>query len=158
MSWTEIWITYLNPIASFILGSGIVGLISKFLANTTLNKLYNKKNLEAMSKKVVDNVVAQPVKIEIKDEIDKHLEKINKAYAEQINELKNCIKSYNKVFKGIAELFDDSYAISTEKKENLKKAINEVDETTYTIDNSQEIVIKLEQKPIETKNTSTIKR
>lgn len=159
MSWTEIWITYLQPIVTFVLGSGIVGIISKALANNTLNKLYNKKNLEAMSKKVVDNVVAQPVKIQIEDKIDKHLDKINKANEKQINELKLCIKAYNKVFKGIAELFDDSYAISQDKKDTLKNAINEIDKMDVETADNKEIVVKLEQKEqVETTKATAIKR
>lgn len=164
MSWTEIWVTYLQPIVAFLVGSGAVAFISRFLANGTLNKLYNKRNLENMSKKVVDNVVAKPIKIDIEDKVDKHLEKIDNAFKKENAELRAVIKAQNNVFKAISNLFKNSYAINDSDREALDKAIEEADNiaNTDSAANDQQLIVQIEQKNntsvAEKTTTNSIKR
>ena len=165
MSWTEIWVTYLQPIVAFLVGSGEVAFISRFLANSTLNKLYNKRNLENMSKKVVDNVVAKPIKIDIEDKVDKHLEKIDNTFKKENAELRAVIKAQNNVFKAISNLFKNSYAINDSDREALDKAIEEADNIVNADNNTasdQQLIVQIEQKNntsvAEKTTTNSIKR
>lgn len=165
MSWTEIWVTYLQPIVAFLVGSGAVAFISRFLANCTLNKLYNKRNLENMSKKVVDNVVAKPIKIDIEDKVDKHLEKIDNTFKKENAELRAVIKAQNNVFKAISNLFKNSYAINDSDREALDKAIEEADNIVNADNNTvndQQLIVQIEQKNntsvAEKTTTNSIKR
>lgn len=161
MTWTEIWINYLQPIVAFLIGSGIMGLIAKMLANGTFNKLYNKKNVEKVTKDIVDKVAVTPFKIDIEDKVETHLKTILEANKKEINELKSIIKAQNNVFKRIAELFNESYAISEETKNNLKNAIEEVEQVAYVEkEEDKQIVVNIQPKNTEQKveKKTTIQR
>lgn len=140
----EILKPYILYIAGSITSGGIITLIAVFICKRIIAKASAAYNHNELAAKVADKLGGKTIEVDITSIVEKRLKEISDKLAAQVGKVADETNSYKHLLALIGAALTHLKMLTDEEREELAKAINELDSSFVPPEKEVVATVKLE--------------
>ena len=139
---------YVLALGSFVTGGGLIAFIAAFVCKRITNKASAAYDIQALAKQIADKLGGKTIEVDITSIVEKRLKEISNKLAAQVGKVADETNSYKHLLALIGGALTHLKMITDEQREELIKAVNELDSSFVPPEKEVIATVKLEPIPV----------